>query len=60
MLGNNKELAFIPVAKWKFDTLTAEEAFDLATHDNIIQGTNTKIVNLPKKWFKIYISYKIK
>lgn len=57
MLGNNKELAFILVAKWKFDTLTAEEAFDLATHDNIIQGTNTKIVNLPKKWFKIYISY---
>lgn len=27
----------IPVAKWKFDSLTEEEAFDLACHENIIQ-----------------------
>ncbi len=32
MVGKGKELARIPVAKWRFDLLTAEDAFDLACH----------------------------
>ena len=37
MLANKKEVVKIPVAKWYFDTLTEEQAFDLACHDNSIQ-----------------------
>lgn len=37
VMANKKEVARIPVAKWYFDTLTEEQAFDLACHDNSIQ-----------------------
>ena len=46
MLGNFKELTRIPVAKWKFDTLTADEAFDLACHTETVQETTTKKLEL--------------
>ena len=37
VMGNRSELARIPVVKWHFDTLTQEQAFDLACHDNKVQ-----------------------
>merc|ERR1719318_1182551 len=37
VMANKKEVARIPVAKWYFDTLTEEQAFALACHDNTIQ-----------------------
>merc|ERR1712106_761251 len=37
VLANNKALAKISVAKWYFDTLTEDQAFDLACHENTIQ-----------------------
>ncbi len=36
-MGNGKELARIPVVRWKFDLLTAEDAFDLACHVPAVQ-----------------------
>ena len=35
--GNSKEIANIPVARWRLDTLTEEDAFDLACHDSNVQ-----------------------
>jgi len=37
VVGNKRELVKIPVVKWYFDTLTEDQAFDLACHENIIQ-----------------------
>ena len=34
---NDRDLVEIPVAKWKFDTLTEDDAFDLACHENVVQ-----------------------
>jgi hypothetical protein len=38
ILGKGRELARIPIARWKFDQLTEEEAFDLACHVPEVQS----------------------
>merc|ERR1712059_133549 len=37
VMANKKEVARLPVVKWYFDSLTEEQAFDLACHDNNVQ-----------------------
>lgn len=37
VLGRGQELARVPVARWRFDQLTAEDAFDLACHVPAVQ-----------------------
>ena len=38
VLGKGKELARVPVVRWKFDLLTEEDAFDLACHVPEVQS----------------------
>ena len=37
ILANNHKVGKIPIVKWYFDTLTQEQAFDLACHDKKMQ-----------------------
>ena len=50
ILANNKQVSKIPIVKWYFDTLTEEQAFDLACHDSKVQDKVLPF-NIAKKTF---------
>merc|ERR1712098_621293 len=50
---NNSKVANIQVAKWYFDTLTEDQAFDLCCHDQNMQDKWLSYDVIEKKFTKI-------
>ena len=57
IFANKKEVAQINVAKWRFDTLTEEDAFDLACHEDVVQR-DVLPHEIMRKTFEKFDSYK--